>query len=204
MKKRVSELRPFLRGDYSHFLFITAISFAILLVLSFVLGLIFPHIGTTVMVWFSSMIQESGIVDSNGAFHIWSLLMNNMQAMLLSIFYGVIPFIYFPALSVGTNAMLLGLFASVYWNSGESMLLYLMGILPHGIFEIPAMVLSMACGLYLCSIVTRYVRTNQKGIVSYAIRNIVTLFISVILPLIIIAAVVECYLTPVVMQAIMS
>ena len=128
-----------------------------------------------------------------------ALLWNNLRAMVLSVLYGFIPFIYLPALSLGVNALLLGLFAAYFLNNGISILAYLGGILPHGIFELPALVISLACGIYLCSI-NQYVRKNTRGIMAPTLKNIVRVLALTVLPLLAAAAAVEAYVTPAVMQ----
>ena len=125
---------------------------------------------------------------------------NNLRAMVLSVLYGFIPFIYLPALSLGVNALLLGLFAAYFLNNGISMLAYLGGILPHGIFELPALVISLACGIYLCSRINQYVRKNTRGIMAPTLKNIVRVLALTVLPLLAVAAAVEAYVTPAVMQ----
>ena len=80
------------------------------------------------------------------------------------------------------------------------MLAYLGGILPHGIFELPALVISLACGIYLCSRINQYVRKNTRGMMAPTLKNIVRVLTLTVLPLLAVAAAVEAYVTPAVMQ----
>lgn len=64
--------------------------------------------------------------------------------------YGLIPFVPLSALALGTNALLLGAFAALYQHHGIGLGVYFIGILPHGIFELPALILSCALGLLIC------------------------------------------------------
>ena len=102
--------------------------------------------------------------------------------------------------ALGFNALLLGLFAAYFLNNGISMLAYLGGILPHGIFELPALVISLACGIYLCSRINQYVRKNTRGMMAPTLKNIVRVLTLTVLPLLAVAAAVEAYVTPAVMQ----
>ena len=173
------QLRDFFRSqDFRHSLLITGGAFAALIVLAFAAGLIFPAVPAQVL----------------------TLLWNNLRAMVLSVLYGFIPFIYLPALSLGVNALLLGLFAAYFLNNGISILAYLGGILPHGIFELPALVISLACGIYLCSRINQHVRKNTRGIMAPTLKNIVRVLALTVLPLLAAAAAVEAYVTPAVMQ----
>ena len=199
IKRQFGALKAFYRKDYSHFLFITAVAFLVLVVLSYVAGLLLREQAMSLMQWFGEQVGNLGVMDEDG-FSTLGLFLNNFRAMITGAAYGFIPFIYLPAISLGVNAMLLGAFAAVYSAQGISLLLYLAGILPHGIFELPALVLSVACGLYLCRTITDYVRHNTKGVVRSALANIARVIVINILPLLLIAAVVEANITPAVMK----
>ncbi len=103
---------------------------------------------------------------------------------------------YLPALSIGINSLLLGLFAGVYVNNGISLLAYFAGIVPHGIFELPALILALSSGIYLCRKVTDYVRHNEKGVMGPLMKDLLRLFVMHIIPLLMAAAVIEAYVTP--------
>ena len=194
------QLRDFFRSqDFRHSLLITGGAFAALIVLAFAAGLIFPAVPAQVLTLFSQM-ADAGVVSESGSISVPALLWNNLRAMVLSVLYGFIPFIYLPALSLGVNALLLGLFAAYFLNNGISILAYLGGILPHGIFELPALVISLACGIYLCSRINQYVRKNTRGIMAPTLKNIVRVLALTVLPLLAAAAAVEAYVTPAVMQ----
>lgn len=166
------QLRDFFRSqDFRHSLLITGGAFAALIVLSFVVGLIFPAVPAQVLTLFSQQMADAGVVSESGSISVPALLWNNLRAMVLSVLYGFIPFIYLPALSLGVNALLLGLFAAYFLNNGISILAYLGGILPHGIFELPALVISLACGIYLCSRINQYVRKNTRGIMAPTLKK---------------------------------
>jgi stage II sporulation protein M len=193
------QLRDFFRSqDFRHSLLVTGGAFAALIVLAFAAGLIFPAVPAQVLALFSQQMADAGVVSESGS--VPALFWNNLRAMVLSVLYGFIPFIYLPALSLGVNALLLGLFAAYFLNNGISMLAYLGGILPHGIFELPALVISLACGIYLCSRINQYVRKNTRGIMAPTLKNIVRVLALTVLPLLAVAAAVEAYVTPAVMQ----
>ncbi len=202
MKSFMEQFRQFYRDTFSHYLFITAVAFAALLVISFLVGYIDKDLAAGIMNWFAQQIAQLGVVSSNGTFNAIALFFNNSRSMASAILFGFIPYIYFSAVSLGTNAMLVGLFAAVYVNEGKSLLTYLCGILPHGIFEIPALIFALSCGFYLCETVTDYFRSREKGLVKQAITDILPVYLCIILPLLLLAAVVEAYLTPVILQAI--
>ena len=151
---------------------------------------------------FREQIADRGIVDADGNFSAVKLFFNNFQACLLAVGYGFIPFLYLPAVSLGINAMMFGGFASYYVQQGLPLWYYGAGTLPHGVFELPALFMAMAGGLYLCRTIVRYVRHNEKGLVGPAVLNLARLLVMHITPLLMAAAAIEAYVTPVVMEAL--
>lgn len=197
MKKQLRALGGFWREEYGRWVGMTAIAFLVLVVLSYVAGRLFPEISATVLTYFNEVVADSGIVRDDGSFSALALFGNNLRAMVLSTLYGFIPFLYLPALSMGVNAILLGMVAS---SVNGQWLLLAAGILPHGIFELPALCLSLAAGLCLCQNINRYIRKNEKGIMTPLLLNILRVTGLVVIPLLVVAAIMESYVTPAVMQ----
>ena len=196
MKQQFSKLRGFYRSDFLHWLSITAASFLILVMLSFVIGLFVPSLASNVASWFAQGVDELGVVDEQGNFDAIALFFNNSRSMVAGILMGFIPYIYFTALSLGVNSMLLGFFAALYVDNGYPMVQYFAALFPHGLFELPAMVITFACGIYLCHTVTDYVRNNVKGTIKTALSNLLRVFFIQTVPLLLIAAFLEAYVTP--------
>ena len=197
MKKQFRALGDFWREEYGRWVGMTAIAFLVLVVLSYIAGRLFPEIAATVLTYFNEVVADSGIVRDDGSFSALALFGNNLRAMVLSTLYGFIPFLYLPALSMGVNAILLGMVAS---SVNGQWLLLAAGILPHGIFELPALCLSLAAGLCLCQNINRYIRKNEKGIMKPLLLNILRVTGLVVIPLLVVAAIMESYVTPAVMQ----
>ena len=100
------QLRDFFRSqDFRHSLLITGGAFAALIVLAFAVGLIFPAVPAQVLTLFSQQMADAGVVSESGSISVPALLWNNLRAMVLSVLYGFIPFIYLPALSLGVNGL---------------------------------------------------------------------------------------------------
>ncbi len=197
MKKQLRALGDFWREEYGRWVGMTAIAFLVLVVLSYIAGRLFPEIPATILTYFNEVVADSGIVRDDGSFSALALFGNNLRAMVLSTLYGFIPFLYLPALSMGVNAILLGMVAS---SVNGQWLLLAAGILPHGIFELPALCLSLAAGLCLCQNINRYIRKNEKGIMTPLLLNILRVTGLVVIPLLVVAAIMESYVTPAVMQ----
>ena len=204
MKEQFTKLRQFYRGELSYHLFFATVAFCVMIVLSFILGMVWPSIASGAIQYFANMIKDAGLVDDKGAFSALGIFGNNIRAFVVTACYGFIPFLFLPAFSLALNGAILGLFAAFYVNNGQSLLVYLMGILPHGIFELPALVLAMSCGLYLCRVITDYVRFNRKGTVKPALANIARVLVLNVLPLTAVAAVIEANVTPLILAHFMG
>lgn len=200
MKKQLRALGDFWREEYGRWVGMTAVAFLVLVVLSYIAGRLFPEIPATILTYFNEVVADSGIVRDDGSFSALALFGNNLRAMVLSTLYGFIPFLYLPALSMGVNAILLGMVAS---SVNGQWLLLAAGILPHGIFELPALCLSLAAGLCLCQNINRYIRKNEKGLMKPLLLNILRVTGLVVIPLLVVAAIMESYVTPAVMQLFM-
>ena len=204
MKEQFTKLRQFYRGELSYHLFIATVAFCVMIVLSFILGMVRPSIASGAIQYFANMIKDAGLVDDNGAFSALGIFGNNIRAFVVTACYGFIPFVFLPVVSLALNGAILGLFAAFYVTNGQSLLVYLAGILPHGVFELPALVLAMSCGLYLCRVITDYVRFNRKGTVKPALANIARVLVLNVLPLTAIAAVIEANVTPLILAHFMG
>ena len=204
MKEQLMKLRQFYRGELSYHLFIATVAFCVIILLTFILGLVRPSIAANVMQFFSNMVREAGLVGDDGSISTVGIFLNNIRAFVVTACYGFIPFVFLPVVSLALNGALLGLFAAFYVNNGQSLLVYLAGILPHGIFELPALVLAMSCGLYLCRVITDYVRFNRKGTVKAAVLNVGRVLVVNVLPLTAIAAVIEANVTPLILAHFMG
>lgn len=200
MKKQLRSIASFWHEQYGHYVFITTVAFLAIAVMAYIAGRIFPDIPAYILDWFNESVENSGIVREDGSFSVVALFLNNLQAMTLSVLYGFIPFLFLPALSLGVNSVILGVLAAYYSNNSFSLLVLLAGILPHGIFELPALFLSLGAGLCLCKNINAYIRKNEKGVMKPLLLNILRTVCILVLPLLAAAAVMETYVTPLVMS----
>lgn len=117
-----------------------------------------------------------------------------LAALLLGLGFGVLPAIFLAA-----NGAVLGLVAylSIHRHGIWTLLL---GILPHGLIELTAVFLGTAAGLLLGDCVlkklTRKSETNIKAELARALR----LFTWVILPMLLVAALIEAFVTTALMR----
>ena len=203
LKKQHRALWQFYRETFGEALLMTAAAFLIICLLGFGVSLFNRSIPELVLNYFTQMVQDGNIITDDGIIHFGALLINNLRAAAISVLYGFIPFIYLTALAVGMNALILGVLAAYYVNSGTSLLIYFAGILPHGVFELSALLIAFALGLLLCRRITQYVRKNTKGMMKPLLCNIARSFVMHVLPLLVMAAVAETYITPAVLALFM-
>ena len=177
----------------------SAIAFFTLAVLAFIICLALPDLRQRLVDYVLSMMGGLDIQDQSGTLSAPALLSNNIRACVFTMMYGLIPFLLLPALSLGVNAMLLGVLGAWYVSEGVSPLVYLAAVIPHGIFELPALILAFATGFYVCGQVTRLCRGNKEGRHVWDCLLLMSqVLLLVLLPLLAAAAVVEAYVTPLV------
>ena len=112
LEQQRTRLHGFYRTEYRYSLRITAIAFGALILLGFAVSLLLPDLADQLFLQFAQQMAELGIMDTTGRVDVLALFGNNLRAMVLSTLYGFIPFLYLPALSMGVNAILLGMVAS--------------------------------------------------------------------------------------------
>lgn len=195
-----SLLRDFLKTDFRRLLLWCFVGMLAAIALGVILGLMSPETVEQSIRMFNEVVEEAGVIDESGNFSVFALLNNNWSAMLTTLLYGLIPFICLPALNIASNGFLIGILASWYVTSQIPFAAYLAGILPHGIFELPALVLSTACGLHLCQATTKLAthRLDSHDLLNTA-SEVLRVMLLVVAPMLIAAAFIECYITPVIM-----
>jgi stage II sporulation protein M len=110
---------------------------------------------------------------------------NNMTSAFFGLFLGVILGI-FPIMNVISNGIILGYVMKGVWiDSGIS---NFWRIFPHGIFELPAVFISLALGLKLGMFV--FSKNPGREFLS-RLKNSFIIFVVVVLPLLLVAAIIE-------------
>lgn len=113
------------------------------------------------------------------------ILENNLKSSLFGIIFGVVLGI-FPIISAVSNGLILGYVAKMavlkvgVWE--------LWRIFPHGIFELPAIFISLALGMKLGMFV--FSKNRWKTFVERAVNSLIV-FLCVVVPLLIVGAIIE-------------
>lgn len=139
---------------------------------------------------------KTDILAPDGRVTALGLLKNNVTASLVMFISGIVPFIFLPLIGIFLNGAIIGSLFKLFYSNGINVVaLCIRGILPHGIFEIPALVISAAMGAKLCMTVIKKIRRKDVSVVE-TLKELGTKFITIVVPLLIVAAFVEAYVTP--------
>ena len=201
MKRHFSHIRDYFKAGYGETVKVTAAAFFILILVGYATGMLFPAFTEDYMNRIFELM--SSLVDENGTITFEVILVNNISVCLTSALYGFIPFLYLSAYPLGSNATLMGFMAAYYGQNGIPLSQYFLGILPHGITEIPAMIFTFALGLQLCRDFTENLKAHKKlpdnPTSKKLILNFLRIYFTLILPLLIASAALEVFITPQIM-----
>jgi uncharacterized membrane protein SpoIIM required for sporulation len=127
------------------------------------------------------------------------LFMNNTRAVFIIFVLGIVSFSVLGVLSYMVNIALIGgLFTVIELLGGHPWPLFMWGVLPHGIFEIPALLIGCAAMLYFgVSLVTPQNGKSFGEAALVLVADWTKIFVGVVVPLLAIAAVIETYVSPV-------
>lgn len=139
------------------------------------------------------------MMTEEGTPSFFGVVFNNLFACAVTIGFGIVPFIFLPILSLISNATLIGALIGLGSATGtlSPLKMIFIGLLPHGLFELPAIFLSMAMGIYLCQTLTRKIlRRSKEEKLMDVINGLAKTFVLVVIPLLIVASAVESTITP--------
>jgi stage II sporulation protein M len=115
----------------------------------------------------------------------------SLFAIVLGAGFGIIPLIF-----VGGNGILLGLVANQV-SREQGLLFVLAAILPHGIMEIPLVLISSGLGLRLGYLMYSSIMGKETDMRSELMQSL-RIYMRIIMPLLFVSAVVETFVTPIV------
>lgn len=147
-----------------------------------------------------------GLIASDGTIDPLALIFNNIRVCFIALGVGIVPFLYLPAIILLVNAGVIGTILGFFSLESISTLVktVVFGILPHGILELPAIFISLACGFLLCHTITKKIlRRNTDMRVSDVLINSLITVIFVCVPLMIVAGIIEVFITPGLLMMVM-
>lgn len=153
------------------------------------------------------LLQETmgKVVDEEGNIQLFQLFVNNLSVAGLGVLLGFIPFLAAPMYIILSNGAVMGVVYGAYLSISDTLAapvwkIMLVGILPHGIFELGAIFLSVALGLQLCFQISKQIMGRAVRSLKEELIDLGWAFVLWVTPLLLLAAVVECFVTPVLME----
>jgi stage II sporulation protein M len=129
----------------------------------------------------------------------------NIRVLLAATILGIFTFGVVGLVLIMIPFAIYGFIMGQVMLSGLSPLPFIMAILPHGVVEIPAILIAGAAAVRLGSIVTRPPKDLTVGEAWLrALGDAIKVGIGVVLPLLVIAAMLEVWVTPQVVQFVLT
>jgi len=191
MKKRARKKRGFFSEQYKkswetlgaskNYILFTLVVFVLFSLIGFIFPIFFVDEIMALLEKLALEFEGLGVFET-----ILKIFLNNLQASFLSVMLGIILGL-FPLGAAIVNGYVLGFVGRHAVGVGGVFILW--RLLPHGIFELPAVLISMGLGLWIgVSILKR--GASWSGFKKNFI-DAMRVFIFVVLPLLIIAGIIE-------------
>ena len=169
--------------------------FLVLAILSFFETRLLPdEILREIYATIQSVFAGANVLNSDGTLSFFGIFYHNLRAGVLITLSGFVPFLFLPVAGIVLNSVFLGSFLGIYSVfSNENMILMIAKyILPHGIFEIPALILQGAIGAKLCVVLCKKIfRKAKNESFVYHVKGCLGSFVLYVIPLLIVAAFIE-------------
>jgi uncharacterized membrane protein SpoIIM required for sporulation/ABC-type transport system involved in multi-copper enzyme maturation permease subunit len=142
--------------------------------------------------------NPSNLIGFGQRFSAPSIFAHNVRAVSLILLAGLVSFSVLGILVYMVNLSTVGALLGVFQLLGYSpVTLVVYGLLPHGIFEVPALILASAAMLRIgVVLVTPQVGRSMGEVVLELLADWAKIVIGLVLPMLLVAALVETYVTP--------
>jgi len=154
----------------------------------------------------SSLSQLPDLTNLQGSLNAPFLFMNNTRAVAVIFVMGLFSFGVLGILLYILNVGIIGgLYALLELLGMNPLPMFLAGVLPHGIFELPALMIGSAVALYMgAALVTPQTGKSMGEVIIELLADWVKIFLGVVVPLLAVAAVIEAYVTPGLLLSVMT
>jgi len=134
------------------------------------------------------------------------LFLNNTRAVTLIFFAGLFSFSVLGVLLYMVNIGIIGGLFGLFQLLGlQPWPIFLAGVVPHGVFEIPALMIGSAVVLYMgVAIVTPQTGKSMGEVILELFADWAKIFIGLVVPLLALAAMIEAYITPTLLQNVLK
>jgi len=178
-------------SDPARYAVFTCILFAVSLAAGMAITVGDPSFGTELLDLFREAIPRE-VIGSSGPVLAATLFFNNLQACLV-MFLGGASFGVLTALVIVSNGVLIGSVVEII-RQQEGALYIAAALLPHGIFEIPAFVISGTLGFLLAR--SLWNEWSLRGDAAADASRMGRTFLLLVVPLLLLAAFTEAFITP--------
>ncbi len=222
----MTDLRRLYREEWQRFkarhlkIFLLALLlFVLVAVLSYIYLLGHPEFTEQKFMELAEKLLEKIPMDRGKLVMSAAILLSNLAAASLAVGLGLVPFMFLPTFGVILNGAAMGVMSAFMTLRGVELgSLLLFGLAPHGIIEIPAFLYACTLGFALCLGLTRFVihelfsRADPASAPSPSdhgaeesftdlLKHTFRTFVLVIVPLIFLAALIETFVTPLLIHA---
>lgn len=134
------------------------------------------------------------------------LFLNNTRAVTLIFFAGLFSFSVLGVLLYMVNIGIIGGLFGLFQLLGiQPWPIFLAGVVPHGVFEIPALMIGSAVVLYMgVAIVTPQTGKSMGEVILELFADWAKIFIGLVVPLLAVAAMIEAYITPTLLHNVLK
>lgn len=168
----------------------------------FVLATVYPSI--LIMLIDSLVEMAEGVSELNVASLSRFIFLNNIFVALMASLGGLV-FAFLPVAIVVINGFIIGVVYYLTINI-KSSVFFFAGVIPHGVIELPVIIFSVAIGIWLGSALFNFLFLGDESIQSlrHKIKRVFYTYVTFILPLLFLAALVEAFVTPKILDLFIS
>ena len=150
--------------------------------------------------------ESIGLAQANQHLSALFIFSNNVRATFFILLGGIVSFSVLGMLMYLINVGLVGGVLGVFKLIGYSPFkLFVTGLLPHGIFEIPALMIASAIVFRMAAVlVSPQLGKSMGQMILELLADWVKVFVGVVVPLLAVAALVEAYITPIILASVLK
>lgn len=163
-----------------------------------------PNVTKQMVSMLTNSLGDKGLLKEESALALtFKLFKHNSIVAFHAVWTGFIPVIIIPIVLIsGTMMSVSAILAYSQFTGHKPSHMLLLGILPHGIFELPALIYAATVGVYASIETAKYFFLKRK--LDFSERQLLTMcigsYIRVVIPLLLIAAIIEGYVTPLLLR----
>ncbi len=196
MKSLIDNIRTFHRESIRKKFYILVFVFIVTVIIGIVTYISSPKLFEDLISMVVGKINSMNL-DRSNTFHMAMMIFfNNLRVSVISLLVGFIPFLFVSAYPIVGNALILGVFTTMFATKTGSIAATLAFILPHGIIELAAIIYAAALGVNICNQINLKIQKRSEKKMATIIKSTITSFLAVVVPLLFVAAIIEAYITP--------